>query len=1075
VSLLSAQPERPVGPLVRWCRLYTGELLIAALVLCVAAILATHVFTGGPELLELAVEAAVLTVGASAVWVLAGRRARVHDRTARSLEGSLDCVITITGEGRVVEFNRAAMNVFGYQREEAVGRRLSELIVPPAFREAHQRALERLSAGGPERLLGRRMEMPAMRADGSELPVELTIVRSGDDPPYFTGFLRDLSEHQETAQAQERLTALVASSNDAIIGTTVEGTVTAWNPAAERLFGYAAQEAMGRHFSFLVPPELREASTPLLEAVTAGDSIEVESQVLTRHGRRVDVMVAVSPIRDAEGVFIGFSGILRDITERKRAEEALRASEDRYRRIVETAQEGIWMADASDAIAFVNSRGAQMMGYEPEELIGRPVLSLFPPENRPDEEKRRARRREGHSEQYETRTLRKDGSDMWALVHANALHDDDGRYVGALAMVSDISARREWEEETRRLADIVESSDDAILSSSPDGSITSWNRGAERLYGYSPEESVGRSISLIVPDDRLGEEERILGEVREGHLIHNYETERQRADGSLVHVSLAVSPIFDREGRVVGASTIARDMTERRRAEEALQESEERYRRIVETANEGVLTMDVRDRITFANRKMLELFAYEADELLGRSPRELLAHADDYLALAAPQQEAADPKEVELVRRDGSRLWAFVTTSRLTDGEGNAVGALAMISDVTERVRAEQEAERLEAQLHQAQRLESVGQLAGGIAHDFNNLLAVIINYAEFALSEVADSPVREDVLEIRRAAEQAAALTQQLLVFSRREMVQPEVLSLNGVVNDMERMLRRTIGEHIELVVRREELLQTVRADRSQIEQVVMNLAFNARDAMPDGGRLTISTCNVTLDAETARLYGELDPADYVCLTVEDTGTGMTANVLRRAFDPFFTTKPPGSGTGLGLATTYGIVHGTGGSVYLDSEPGEGTSVRVYLPAVEEAVEPKVDGAPEVPRRGRGEAVLLVEDEEAVRQLAARILVENGYVVIPAAGPEEALELARDAARQIDLLLTDIVMPGMSGPQLAERVHEIRAGLPIMFMSGYTDRRDALPEDTVFVGKPFDAATLLREVRGALVKEAAR
>jgi signal transduction histidine kinase/CheY-like chemotaxis protein len=403
----------------------------------------------------------------------------------------------------------------------------------------------------------------------------------------------------------------------------------------------------------------------------------------------------------------------------------------------------------------------------------------------------------------------------------------------------------------------------------------------------------------------------------------------------------------------------------------------------------------------------------------------------------------------------------------------------ALHDELAQRRRSEEEAIRLEHQLAQSQRLEGLGQLAGGVAHDFNNLLAVILNYTEFVRDALPDdSAVREDLEEIRRAAERAAGLTRRLLIFARREDTKPEVLDLNGVVAGLEALLRRTIGEHIELVTVLAPDLPSVAADHGQLDQVLINLAINARDAMPAGGRIVIETAQAVVDEEYARSEPHVVPGRYVRITVSDTGEGMSPEVAARALEPFFTTKPPGQGTGLGLATVYGIVTKAGGNVRIYSEQGHGTLVAVQLPVVEGIVGVEPEPADEMAPRPRPSGrILLVEDEPAVLLAAVRILSGAGYTVDAASDPSSAIGTLDDASKGIDLLLTDLVMPGLSGLELAEHARRVRPGLPVVFMTGYSrefvNRQGAVPEERPVLQKPFTRALLLDAVRGAIAATA--
>jgi two-component system cell cycle sensor histidine kinase/response regulator CckA len=498
-----------------------------------------------------------------------------------------------------------------------------------------------------------------------------------------------------------------------------------------------------------------------------------------------------------------------------------------------------------------------------------------------------------------------------------------------------------------------------------------------------------------------------------------------------------------------------------------LGESEERFRTMFEGAPVGTVILDLERRIVSTNRVFEELVAYDKDELVGRR-----------LADVSPEPEAASLEQLfggayaayagqrTLVRKDGAEVRGHVAASLVVDAQRRPQFVIVMVEDLTERL-------RLEEQLRHSQRLEAVGQLAGGVAHDFNNLLTIIAGRTRFALRELvgADDGLRTDLEEVAAATERAAALTRQLLAFSRRQVLQPRVLDLNAVVTRTDRMLRRLIGEDIEIAIELAEDLHPVRADRGQLEQVILNLAVNARDAMPNGGRLTISTSNVELGAPPAVDVDRPDaPGPHAMLAVSDTGHGMDAATRSHLFEPFFTTKEPGKGTGLGLSTVYGIVAQSGGHISVDSALGAGSTFSVYLPAVDAQV-----AAEEEPTRDEGtltgaETVLLVEDDAGVRALAELVLSRHGYTVLTAGDGSEALGVAADHEGGIDVLLTDVVMPRMKGPELAEEVVRLRPGIRVVYMSGYTDAME-LPEDAVgdVVPKPFSEEALVRKIRDAL------
>jgi PAS domain S-box-containing protein len=517
------------------------------------------------------------------------------------------------------------------------------------------------------------------------------------------------------------------------------------------------------------------------------------------------------------------------------------------------------------------------------------------------------------------------------------------------------------------------------------------------------------------------------------------------------------------EERVV---ELKREVFERRRAEQALKESEEHYRVLFESSSLPMWVYDV-DSLRFlaVNPAAVRSYGYSEEEFLAMTIVELRP-VDDQAELLARvgairNGEDSNPgtggsRLWRHLKRDGSVIEVEVASSRLSFRDRPA--RLVIARDVTEK-------KALEAQLAQAQKMETVGRLAGGVAHDFNNILGVITGYCELLQRRLPGGGDREKVSEIARAADRAASLTRQLLAFSRRQVLAPRQLDLDASVSDMERMLKRLIGEDIELIVRRGHTRGAVMADPTQLEQVLMNLVVNARDAMPRGGRVVIETADVDLDATSAKQLGDLAPGPYVTLSVRDDGTGMDADTLRQLFEPFFTTKEQGRGTGLGLSTVYGIVKQSGGHVAVESELGRGSTFTVYLPRVERDAA-GVDAAPTVYRStsGRG-TVLLAEDEPALRGLIAEMLDASGFSVLVSSDSREALHLAEHHGGEIDLLLSDVVMPGLSGPDLAGRVRELRPRTRVVFISGYSDEalshHGVLDPGVVLIEKPFTGARL--------------
>jgi PAS domain S-box-containing protein len=597
------------------------------------------------------------------------------------------------------------------------------------------------------------------------------------------------------------------------------------------------------------------------------------------------------------------------------------------------------------------------------------------------------------------------------------------------------------------------------------------NAQAERLFGYARDELIGQPVEVLVPERSRavhpGHRARYVADPLARPMGAGQELAGRRKDGTEFPAEVSLSAIETEGGLLVSASI--RDGTQRKQVA------------VVNSSNDAIISRTVDGVITSWNHGADLLFGHQADAVLGQTLELVLPpgseREDRELRERAARGEQIPEHEGVRVRADGATLYVASTMSPIVDELGGVTGVLSISRDITQRKAADDERLAIEERSQQAQRLESLGQLSGGIAHDFNNLLAVIVNCAVFAAEELNDhDAARADIGRIQAAADRAVRLVRQLLIFSRREPVCQEVLDLVEVVADLQELLARTIGEQIQLIVRVDSKLPLVLADHGQIEQVVMNLAVNARDAMPGGGTLTIETGVTELDAEQAGLYGTMKPGRYVSLSVSDTGLGMSPEVVARAFEPFFTTKPKGEGSGLGLATVYGLVKEFGGHITLYSEPGVGTSVRIYLAPADRAApgpsRPTKD--PVVP--GRGETIFLVEDEEAMREVAARILRRNGFDVVEVASAGEAL--TRLAEIPCHLLVTDVIMPKMSGLDLARAAREIRPDLSVLFMSGYSEGvldAGALGDEPVtLVQKPFSEEALVVAVNAKLAEPAA-
>ena len=627
---------------------------------------------------------------------------------------------------------------------------------------------------------------------------------------------------------------------------------------------------------------------------------------------------------------------------------------------------------------------------------------------------------------------------------------------------------------------VCESIGDAVMVSDRHGTVQYLNPVSERLTGWTKNDALGRPLDsvfrIISEEDRRAVENPAEKVLREGRVVglanHTLLISR---DGSEIPIADSGAPVKNESGEILGVVLVFRDRTEARKAELALQEAREFAESIVATIREPLLVLSADLRVISANLPFYRTFKVGEEETHGKYIYDLgngqwnIPRLRELLEDILPHDTNFNDFRVDHDFEHIGRRIMLLNARRIHRKAGDTQMILLSIEDITER-------SRLEEQYRQAQKLEAVGLLAGGVAHDFNNLLTVVLGYGEVILGTLSEGdPLRQDLDKILDACHRGANLIHQLLAFSRKQTLQPEVLDLNRLLDSQQGLLKRLLGEDIELLTVFSEDLGLVKADAGQIEQVVMNLAVNARDAMPDGGELIIETANVELDEEYGRLHAGVVPGPYVVLAVTDTGTGMDKETRSKIFEPFFSTKEMGRGTGLGLSTVYGIVKQSGGHIWVYSEPEKGTTFKIYLPQTDDAPA-AVQGCPadfEV-RHGAGH-VLVVEDEHAIRELVGVQLESLGYEVTLAADGREALEAVEVNGLRPDLLITDVIMPGMSGAVLLERLRRTQPGLKVLFMSGYTDNvivhQGVLDPGIPFIQKPFSArdlsAAVHRVIRG--------
>ena len=629
------------------------------------------------------------------------------------------------------------------------------------------------------------------------------------------------------------------------------------------------------------------------------------------------------------------------------------------------------------------------------------------------------------------------------------------------------SERQRHGDRERLFSAVVESSNDAIITKSLDASITGWNRAAERLFGFTAAEAVGKHIDIIVPPDRRSEVDQILGRISRGETIEQHETVRMHKDGKPIDVSLSVAPIRSSSGEIIGASKTARDLGERKQAQKALHQEIEERQRVFETSQDLILVADTKGNFVQVSPSSQSILGYEPFEMVGRNAIDFI-HPDD-LDIAREEMRAA---------RRGRQKRSFETRYIHQDGHEVVLSWLGTWSEPARRhfVIGRDQTEKLaaEAQFRQAQKMEAVGQLTGGIAHDFNNILTVITGTIGILAEAVTDRPELEAIAKmIDDAAERGGQLTKHLLAFARKQPLQPREIDVNALVLEAAKLLRPTLGEHIQVQSLLADDAWPALVDPNQLTTAILNLALNARDAMPSGGSLAIETKNTYLDEAYADMHAEVNPGNYVMIAVSDTGSGIAPKNLDRVFDPFFTTKEVGKGTGLGLSMVYGLVKQSNGHIKIYSEQGHGTTVKLYLPQASGVDQGSGEMLSLSPLKGGDEAILVVEDDALVRRYVITQIHSLGYTTLEASNARQALELIDNGAA-IDLLFTDVIMPGsINGRQLADEALRLRPGLKVLFTSGYTENaivhHGRLDAGVLLLAKPYRRPELARMIRVAL------
>jgi PAS domain S-box-containing protein len=858
------------------------------------------------------------------------------------------------------------------------------------------------------------------------------------------------------------------------------------NPRTLEMFRCTRDEIIGKSpflYSPATQPDGSDSRKKALEKIQCALAGEPQFFRWVHHrldGSPFHAEISLNRVEAVNAAYV--LAIVRDVTDRVLAERALEENRSYLKAVLDSVNDAVFVDDADTfQVIDVNLRCCEMYGYSHEEMLRTSIgdLSLGePPYSQADALEWLKRARRLGPQRFDWLAKRKDGSLFWAEVSIRfTLIGSQNRFV---VVARDVTERKNAEERIRESEEtyrnLFQNAQVGLFRTRiSDGKVLECNDQLALMFGYGSREEFIAEYTTSGNYVDPGTRERMLELLRRDGVFRGFEARFRRKDQSIVWVRYSARIDLE-HGWIEG---VAEDVSERKQAEA----ERARLAAAIEQAAEMIVITDPEGTIQYVNPAFVRVTGYSREEVLGRNPRLLQSglHDQAFYEDLWGTITAGRVWQGRIVnkRKDGRLYTETSTISAVVDESDRIVNFVAVKRDISEHLRSEEEKGRLEEQLRQAQKLESIGRLAGGVAHDFNNLLSVILGHGEIALSKLREGdPLTDNIRAMVSAAQRSASLTRQLLAFSRKQALQPIVLDLNELVGNLSGMLGRLLGEDISLDLFLAEDAARVLADPGQIEQVIMNLAVNARDAMPQGGRLLIETANADLDRAYCRTHPGVAPGKYVMLAVSDTGCGMEADVQRQIFEPFFTTKGKGRGTGLGLATVYGIVKQSGGNIWVYSELGEGTTFKVYLPQTEASPAAPAADVGMIRDRAGGAHILVVEDDDSLRTLIGGLLTRLGYQVTLAGNGGEALLLVEETGVRPDLVLTDVVMPNMSGRQLIDRLKRHYPDLLVLYMSGYTDNaivhHGVLDPDVPFLQKPFSIATLaarLGEVLGTRVE----
>jgi PAS domain S-box-containing protein len=909
--------------------------------------------------------------------------------------------------------------------------------------------------------------------NSSHLSLDLPALFQGFEDSFPVGITKQKGAAEALGEIEERAQQYLDIAGVMFVALDNESNITLVNKRALEILGYRQEELLGKNwFKTCLPDRFQKDVLDVYHQLIRGEVEPVEyyeNPVLTKDGKERIIAWHNSVLRNPDGEIVGILSSGEDITERFSAEKRLKEANNIINR--SPIVTFLWKNEAGWPVEFVSDNVMTLFGYSADDFVSGKIsyTAVIHPDDmeRVAEEVAIYSEEKGKSEFIHEpyRIITKNGKVKYVDDSTHIRRNQKGRIDYYEGIIIDVTERKKMADALSLKDQVFETSISANSISDEKGILTHVNTAFIRTWGYeNKDEVLGKPISDFLKFEN--EAAKIIAALDEtGKWEGGYTGLRK--DGTTFSAYGLATIIKDKSGDVMGYQSAVLDNSEHKRMQKELWKSEEKYRSMMEGLKDPIYICSPDYRIEYMNPAMIDSLGRDAT---GEKCFNAIHHLDEICTWCIHRKISRNECfEYDIVSPRNNRHYR--TTNSSIVHEDGSISKLTVFRDTTDFI-------KMETQLRQSQKMEAIGILAGGVAHDFNNILTIIIGNANLALAEVGkDGPLQEDIAEIKIAGERAASLTRQLLAFSRKQIVHPEILDLNALLTDITKMLGRLIGEDVELLTIPGSALWQVEVDPGQMEQILMNLAVNARDAMPKGGKFTIETTNVDLDGTYFHQHGiEGQPGPYVMLSVNDTGTGIDKEAQNLIFDPFFTTKGIGKGTGLGLSTVYGIVKQNNGFIWVYSEPGQGSTFKVYLPKVKEDTEPEEKERISVEDLSGSETVLVVEDDDSLRALSQRVLQKYGYRVLEAENGEDALKVSKAYEGSIDLMITDVVMPRMGGKETAERLQPLYPHMKVLYMSGHTDdamvHHGVLTGELNFLQKPFSLKGLTRKVRKILDTE---